>query len=124
MKAFLVRRWWLLLLTWFQSAASIVYAYLRLEQREMPVLPELQTRLQMARRALLYTTFNLVAVSIFALLRVLPAWLWIPYALQWLETIYGTIHPATGLKPTQIGVRQLIVSSLFTILFILVWKVG
>ena len=31
--------WWLFLLTWFQSAASIVYAYLRLEQRELKTAP-------------------------------------------------------------------------------------
>ena len=27
--------WWLFVLAWFQSAASIVYAYLRLEQRQL-----------------------------------------------------------------------------------------
>lgn len=116
-----VMGWWLLLLTWFQSAASIVYAYLRLEQRELPALPDIPTRLRFARRALLYSTFNLVVVSILSLARVLPVGLPIPYVLQWIETIYGSLHPAIGLKPTQIGVRQLIVSSLFTILFIISW---
>jgi lipid-A-disaccharide synthase-like uncharacterized protein len=32
--------WWLWILTWFQSAASIVYAYLRLEQRDQSKGPE------------------------------------------------------------------------------------
>jgi len=45
--------WWLLLLTWFQSAASIMYAYLRLEQRELHALPDRPTQFRMARRALL-----------------------------------------------------------------------
>ena len=45
----------------------------------------------------------------------------IPYALQWGETIWGTIKPAVGMRPTAIGLRQLIVSSLFTVLFILTW---
>lgn len=114
--------WWLLLLTWFQSAASIVHAYLRLEQRELKALPDASTRLRMARRALLYTTFNLSAVGILAWLHLLPAWLPVPYALQWLETIYGATRPAIGYKPTQIGIRQLMVSILFTLLFILTWK--
>jgi hypothetical protein len=113
--------WWLFLLTWFQSAASIVYAYLRLEQRELKELPDLPARMRMARRALLYTTFNFLAVLALSIAGVLPSLLWLPYALQWVETIWGTTHPAIGYKPTAIGIRQLIVSSLFTVLFILTW---
>lgn len=113
--------WALFLLTWFQSAASIVYAYLRLQQRELGALPDLANRLHMARRALLYTTFNLLAVGILAALGVLPALLWLPYLLQWAETIWGTLRPAIGARPTHIGLRQLLVSSLFTVLFIALW---
>lgn len=113
--------WWLFLLTWFQSAASIVYAYLRLHQRELNAKPSLSTRLHMARRALLYTTFNLTAVSIHSILGYLPILLFIPYAIQWLETIHGTVNPAIKVKPTRIGIRQLIVSTLFTIAFIITW---
>jgi hypothetical protein len=114
--------WWLLVLVWLQSAASIVYAYLRLEQRTLEKIPSLNTRLRMGRRALLYTTFNLVAVSGLSLAGVLPSFLPLPYALQWAETIWGTLRPAVGVKPTAIGIRQLIVSTLFTILFIFNWR--
>jgi hypothetical protein len=76
----------------------------------------------MGRRALLYTTFNLVAVSGLSLAGVLPSLLPLPYALQWAETIWGTLRPAVGVKPTAIGIRQLIVSTLFTILFIFNWR--
>jgi hypothetical protein len=114
--------WCLFMLTWFQSAASIVYAYLRLEQRELKEYPDTSKQLRMARRALLYTTFNFVAVLVLSLANILPQLLSIPYALQWVESIWGTTHPAVGVKPTAIGVRQLIVSSLFTILFIITWK--
>ena len=116
------RGWWLFALTWFQSAASIVHAYLRLEQRELIIAPELPMRLKMARRALLYTTFNLLAVIAFSLAGYLPRLLPLPYALQWAETVWGTLRPAIGVRPTLIGVRQLIVSSLFTLLFILTWR--
>jgi hypothetical protein len=114
--------WWLFGLAWLQSAASIVYAYLRLEQRELKTMPATATRLKMARRALLYTSFNLAAVIVLSLARLLPPLLFLPYALQWAETLWGTFNPAVGLKPTAIGIRQLLVSSLFTILFILTWN--
>jgi hypothetical protein len=116
--------WWLLGLTWFQSAASIVYAYLRLEQRELKETPPPQERLRMGWRALLYTSFNLLAAGVIAAQPEFPRWLALPYALQWLETLYGVFNPAVGVKPTRIGIRQLIVSTLFTVLFIIVWRLG
>ncbi len=114
--------WWLFLLTWLQSAASIVYAYLRLEQRELAAAPTLTTRLRMARRALLYASFNLLLVAVLSLKDLMPSLLPLPYALQWAETVYGSLKPAIGYRPTRIGVRQLIVSSLFTALFIFAWQ--
>jgi hypothetical protein len=114
--------WWLFGLTWIQSAASIVYAYLRLEQRELPSTPPPIQRLRTGWRALLYTSFNLVAVLAFSWAGWLPELIFLPYLLQWGETLWGTLHPAVGMKPTLIGLRQLLVSSLFTTLFILVWN--
>jgi hypothetical protein len=113
--------WLLWFLVWLQSAASIVYAYLRLEQRVLPETPAVRVRVQMAWRALLYTTFNVVFVSVLIALGQLPYLLILPYALQLAETIWGTFRPAVGVKPTHIGFRQLAVSSLFTLLFILAW---
>lgn len=114
--------WWLFAAVWLQSAASIVYAYLRLEQRTLPGLPSLSDRLRLGGRALAYTTFNVTAISLLAGSGVLPAWLPLPYLLQWLETIWGTLKPAIGWKPVAIGFRQLGISILFTILFLLTWK--
>jgi hypothetical protein len=114
--------WWLFALSWIQSAASIVYAYVRLEQRELPQVPNLLSRLRLGRRALLYTSFNLGVVAILSLLKLLPPFLFFPYLLQWCETLWGTLRPAVGVKPTQIGVRQLIVSTLFTLFFIVTWN--
>ena len=45
-------------------------------------------------------TYNLVAVGAFSLTGVLPAFLWLPYALQWAETVWGTLNPAVGVKPS------------------------
>jgi hypothetical protein len=115
--------WWLWVLTWFQSAASIVYAYLRLSQRDLPAVPPLRDRFAMGRRALMYTSFNFLAVLLLSMMEILPAILWIPYAIQWGESIYGTLRPSLKVKPTLIGIRQLIVSIIFTITFIITWKV-
>jgi hypothetical protein len=113
--------WWLWGLTWLQSAASIVYAYLRLEQRPWKEMPDVKTRLRAGGRALLYTSFNLGLSVILAIGGWFSPWIFAPYLLQWGETLWGTLHPAIGWKPTKIGMRQLIVSSLFTVLFILAW---
>jgi len=113
--------WLLLALTWLQSAASIVYAYLRLGQRDLPAVPAINERVRMGRRALIYTTFNIIFVAALSAANLVSPLLTIPYALQWLETIWGTLNPAIGKRPTAIGFRQLFVSSLFTFLFILTW---
>jgi hypothetical protein len=113
--------WILWILTWFQSAASIVHAYLRLEQREWRTTPELADRFRAGWRALAYTGFNLALAIVFGVFGIIPGLVWLAFLLQFGETLFGTVRPATGAKPVQIGVRQLIVSSLFTILFILAW---
>lgn len=114
--------WVLWLLVWLQSAASIVYAYLRLEQRVLPGAPPRSVRRRMGRRALMYTSFNLAVSLAGGLGGLLPSLIFVPYLLQWLETVQGIERPAIGFRPTRIGVRQLIVSSLFTLLFILAWR--
>jgi len=114
--------WWLWLLIWFQTAASIVYAYLRLSQRELATGPDRSGQWKMGWRAALYTSFNLASVLALSLLAVLPSFLFIPYLVQWMETMWGITHPASGWKPTRIGIRQLIISIIWTILFIVFWR--
>lgn len=113
--------WWLWVLTWLQSAASIVYAYLRLEQRVWTQAQNARERVRVGSRAALYATFNLVGSAILSVLGWFSPWLWLPYLVQWGETIWGITHPAMGVKPTSIGFRQLAVSVLFTVVFIIVW---
>jgi hypothetical protein len=118
--------WWLWLFCWLQSAASIVYAYLRLGQREIsPEQAGAKSRgewIRLGRRALLYTSFNLVASAALGFFNLIPQFIFIPFLLQWLETLWGVTHPALGWKPTRIGVRQLIVSAAWTVLFIASWR--
>jgi len=114
--------WWLWGLTWLQSAASIVYAYLRLDQRTWGEIPTVKSRLRFGYRAILYSSFNLAVTIILSSVGLLPAWIFTPYALQFSETIWGTLNPAVQVKPTRIGLRQLTVSTFFTILFIITWN--
>jgi len=114
--------WWLWILVWLQTAASIVHAYLRLEQREQTQSQERTGQRKMRLRAALYTSFNLASVLTLCLLAVFPSLLFIPYLVQWMETMWGITHPAFGWKPTHIGIRQLIVSTIWTMLFILFWR--
>lgn len=114
--------WLLFILCWLQSASSIVYAYLRLEQRVLSHPPGFSERLAMGKRSLLYSTFNLGLTIVLSVLEITPPLIFLPFAVQWLETLYGILVPAVGVKPTKIGVRQLIVSTIFTLVFILIWR--
>lgn len=114
--------WWLWLLTWLQSAASIVHAYLRLEQRQQAEGPGRSEQWRMGRRALAYTSFNMILSLVLGFLNLLPRFIFVPFLVQWIETLWGITNPATGWKPTRIGIRQLIVSTLWTILFIVFWR--
>lgn len=115
--------WWLWALCWFQSSASILHAYLKLEQREWKSIPNRWVRFRAGWRVFLYTSFNLIGTALLGLgVGFLPQLIFIPFLLQWLESLWGIDHPAVGVKPTHIGIRQLIVSILWTILFIIFWR--
>jgi hypothetical protein len=114
--------WVLWACTWLQSAASIIYAYLRLEQRELILHPGNREMLRMGLRSLVYTSSSLIIALLMGWGNIVPRPIFIPFLLQWVETIWGVTHPSIGWKPVHIGVRQLIVSTLWTILFIVCWK--
>ena len=106
-------------LVWAQSAASIAYAYFRLEQREWKVVPDRRARFAAGRGPILFACANLLgAVVLGPLTGLQPGWVFVPFALQFAETLWGTDHPAIGARPAAIGTRQLVVSTLFTLLFI------
>ncbi len=115
------RGWLLWVLLWLQSAASIVYAYLRLEQRAWKEAPPAKTRWHAGRRALLYTSFNLMLVLALGQTGVVSPWLFLAYAIQWAEALWGITHPAVQARPATIGMRQLLVSALFTLAFATLW---
>jgi len=108
-------------LCWLQAAASIVYAYLRLEQRGLKHQLSVPERIRLGKRSLLYNTFSLLLSVGLAFFQLVPPLLPLAFGVQWLEALWGTLNPAIGVKPTLIGIRQLVVSSLFTVVFIITW---
>jgi hypothetical protein len=116
--------WWLWLLTWLQSGASILHAYMRLEQRVLREMPERTTQWRMARGAIAATSFNMLFTLALGVPSLLPRFLFLAYIVQWLETLWCAFHPAVRMKPVLIGVRQTIISVLWTVLFIVFWLNG
>ena len=115
--------WVLWILCWMQSAGAIVYVYLRLEHRRLTEMPDAQDRFAMAKRALLYNTFNVAAVIAVAALNLTPPLVIIPFLTMLLEIIYGAlIKPGIGAKPVSIGVRQVIITIIFATLMILTYR--
>lgn len=116
--------WLLWGLVWLQAVVSIYYAYLRLEQRTWKEVPPFSQRWQAGRVVVLSATAAMILVGLLAVIALVPPLLPLAYGIQWIETLYGTFTPAVKVKPTIIGVRQLVVSSLFTLVFILSWTLS
>ncbi len=113
--------WLLWLLLWLQAIGSILYAYLRLNQREWKNVPALADKIRAGSLPLLVCGGSVVLVALFSLAGTLPSLLPLAYLIQFSEAIWGTLRPAVGVKPVAIGVRQLIVSTLFTLTFAGLW---
>lgn len=115
---------WLGALTWAQAAASIAYAYLRLAQRPLPAPPTPRMAWRMAAAALAWSGANTLATAWLARAGTLPAWLWVAFAIQFAECVFGALRPAIGVRPALIGMRQTIVSALFALTFVAAWRFG
>lgn len=113
--------WLLWGLVWSQSAASIIYVYSRLQQRALPGKID-KTRLRaLGRPAIAFATLNVLAVAVLGVEGWVSPGLFVAYLPQCLESLRGAWRPALGLRPTQIGYRQVVVSALFTLIFVLLW---
>lgn len=113
--------WLLWVLTWLQTAGSIIFIYLRLKQRKLASMPGMKERFSMGVPALAFNTAVLAATVGLSTGSLAPPLLPLAYGVQWLEVIWGVTYPAVRMKPATIGIRQLLVSILFTLVFILSW---
>lgn len=99
--------------SWLQAAASIVNVYSRLEYRRLSQRPPLPERLARAVRNLAYHLFNLAAAFIFSTLGYLPWPLVLGFTLMLVDALEGVLRPPLGQRPTHIGLRQLVSSTIF-----------
>lgn len=114
--------WLLWLLLWLQAIGSILYAYLRLSQREWQSVPPLKVRLFAARLPLAVCGGSVAGVGLLALLGWFSPVVTAAYLFQFAEAVWGALKPAIGVKPVVIGMRQFVISSLFMISFALLWR--
>jgi hypothetical protein len=96
---------------------------MRLDHRTQAQIPARAEKILLGKRALMYTSFNFVATLMLGTIGWLPRFIFIPFLLQFGETLWWAFNPDIKAKPKSIGFRQLAVSSLFTILFIIFWEI-
>jgi len=108
--------WLLWGLCWLQSAASIVLVYYRLSLRKMEAAPPSAMRLRLSRRSLTYHGFNAAIAVLLAAVGRIPWLMAAGFALMLVDAIDGVARPPIGVRPTRIGLRQLLASSLFVLL--------
>ena len=113
--------WLLWILTWLQAAASIVHVFLRLEQRSLQESPIMIARIKMGSRTLLYHGFNFTLSLFLMWADLIPRLVSVSYALMFVDALDGVVHPAMGVQPTRIGMRQLVVSIFFVLLMVLAY---
>jgi len=116
--------WWIWILVWLQSGASILYAYARLAQREVDAPNSAVALWSAASPALAFAAVNVVFALVAGAAAAPLRFVFVAYLLQLAEVIWGTVHPAVGWRPARVGVRQLIVSTTWTVLFIIALEAG
>ena len=110
-------------LCWLQSAAAIVYVYLRLAQRRLSVAPPMPERWRMGRRAVLYAAVNLVGSCALAAARIVPLLTPVAFAAMLAQAIGGTREPCVGARPQRIGFAQVAATAIFAALLIVAYRV-
>lgn len=99
--------WLLWGLSWLQVTGTIVYAYLRLDQRQLKEEPSQRELLKMSRESFLFNTALFGGVLLLALIGRVSDFLALAFLIQPVEVIWGTYHPAISIAPKKIGIRQL-----------------
>ena len=110
------------LLTWGYAAVSIVYIYLRLDQRQIEEADKMDLsrsrRLNMGRSAMQIAAVALLLVTAGTYFRVLPRFAPLPFIITQVQVIAGTLRPAIGASPSRIGLVQVGAFLIFTTLTI------
>jgi hypothetical protein len=114
--------WLLWLLIWAQGIASILHVYVKLGHRKLGRTPTRSEALVLSRSALAVGIVNALAVACLGQMNLVAGWLFLPFLVQIIETIWATASPRPGARAVAIGFRQLVVTGLFTVMFIFIWN--
>ena len=112
---------WLWVLTWLYSITSIVYVYMRLEQRLLDHPPDSEEKIKMGKPAMRTAGAALLLVTVLTLTRQLPRFAPLPFVVTQIHVIWGVISPAVGVRPQRIGYSQVGAFIIFVGLLILVF---
>jgi hypothetical protein len=115
------RGWLLWVLVWAASASAIVCTHVQLEQRTWTRPRSLRARLHAGQSALLAVAAMPLGIALLAATGLVPWLLILPYGILAGETLRSVLQPARGMRPRQIGMRQLAANVLFTVAFVLTW---
>jgi hypothetical protein len=113
--------WILWALTWAQSMGAIANVYLRLEQRRWAAVPLRGERLRAGRRTLVHHLLGGLLSVAFAASGLAP-WLTVAaFGAVLADAIDSILRPMVGVRPPQIGFRQLASTSLFVALMLVAY---
>ncbi|MBI5094724.1 MAG: YwiC-like family protein [Candidatus Hydrogenedentes bacterium] len=115
--------WVVWVLTWLQSSASIVHAFLRLQQRKLKEAPSLSERWRSGVPSLLHHVLNVAVAIVLAVGGLAPALTAVAFIVPLADGIEGVMRPPVGVKPGRIGMRQLGVTSVFAGLMLIAYLV-
>ncbi len=115
------------LLTWGYAVVSIVYIYLRLDQRQLEEAEEreesISHRLSMGRPAMQIAAAMLILVTAGTYFSILPRFAPLPFGITQIQVIAGTLRPAIGVQPSRIGLSQVGAFLIFTALTIWTFRI-
>lgn len=105
-----------------QAVGAILYVYACLEYRRMKTAPPWAARWRIARAGLLWNSAALAGAVALALAGWAPPLTPLGFGLMLAEVGYGGLgRPPVGARPVLIGVRQMVVTALFSLSLILAY---
>ena len=108
-----------------QAVGAIVYVYACLAYRRLKTAPPWPDRWALARASMGWNGLALAGAAALSWAGWAPAWASAGFALMLAEVLYGALwRPPVGVKPVLIGVRQTVVSSLFSLALIWAYRAG
>jgi len=117
--------WLLWILLWAQSAAALVHVYGQLVERLTAKGAQTAGELwSSAGAGMLLSVANVVGTLLLAVVEEVPVTLVVPYLLQLTEAVLRLRRPAPSRRPSQIGLRQMWVSAVFSVIFLMAWVSG